>query len=203
MALGFDSVSNCVPDHAGPPGEQLAQVIEEKGMSQAEVATRTGRPLKTINEIVKGKAAITPETAIQLERALAFPATIWNSLEAEYQLQLAQQRDDARLNAFADWVKRVPVAELRKRGKLPDTTNRNELIRRCLEFFGIDTPEALPATSTLAAFRKSPAFNPDDLAMCTWLRLGEIEAEKIPCAQFNRIQFRPFLYRLLALPRDN
>jgi HTH-type transcriptional regulator / antitoxin HigA len=203
MALGFDSVSNFVPDYAVPPGEQLAQILEEKGMSQAELATRTGRPLKTINEIVKGKAGITPETAIQLERALSIPATIWNSLEADYQLRLAQQRDDARLSAFSDWVKRVPVAELRRRGRLPETTNKNELIRRCLEFFGIDTPEALPATSTLAAFRKSPAFDPDDLAMCTWLRLGEMDAEKIPCAPFNRSQFRTVLDRLRALTRES
>ena len=42
----------------------------------------------TINEIIKGNAAITPETAIQLEHALAISAKSWNGLEAAYQLQL-------------------------------------------------------------------------------------------------------------------
>src|ERR1022692_2545850 len=96
------------PDYAVPPGEQLASVLEEKGMSQAELATRIGRPQKTINEIVKGKASITPETAIQLERALGVPASIWNRLEAAYQLRLAEQRDESRLSAFSEWVERVP-----------------------------------------------------------------------------------------------
>ena len=165
------------PDYAVPPGEYLAHVLELKGMSQAELATRIGRPQKTINEIIKAKAAITPDTAIQFERALRVPAEIWNSLEAAYQLRLATQRDGARLNTFAPWVSRLPISELRSRGKLPETNNKTDLIRACLEFFGIDSPDALPQSSTLAAFRKSPAFNPDDLSMCTWLRLGEIEAE--------------------------
>ena len=48
------------------PGQHLAAVLATKGMSQAELAVRIGRPQKTINEIVKGKAAITPDTALQL-----------------------------------------------------------------------------------------------------------------------------------------
>ena len=53
------------PDVVSPPGETLLEILEDRGMSQAELAERTGRPKKTINEIIKGKAAITPETAIQ------------------------------------------------------------------------------------------------------------------------------------------
>ena len=42
----------------------------------------------TINKIIKGNAALTPESAIQLEHALAISAKSWNGLEAAYQLQL-------------------------------------------------------------------------------------------------------------------
>jgi len=53
-------------------------------MTQMELAERSGRPLKTINEIVKGKTAITPETAIQLERVLGIPARFWSNRERHY-----------------------------------------------------------------------------------------------------------------------
>ena len=53
------------------PGDTLAEHIEYTGMTQAELAERMGRPKKTINEIIQGKAQITPETALQLERVLA------------------------------------------------------------------------------------------------------------------------------------
>ena len=63
-------------------------------MTQAELSQRTGRPKKTINEIIKGKAAITPDTAIQFERVLGVPASFWNNLERNYQETLARLREE-------------------------------------------------------------------------------------------------------------
>ena len=61
------------PDYAVPPGATLLEVIQSKKMSQSELSKRMGRPNKTINEIIKGKAEITSETAIQLEYVLNVP----------------------------------------------------------------------------------------------------------------------------------
>jgi len=72
------------PDEVSPPGETLLEVLEERGITQAELAERTGRPRKTINEIIKGKAAITPETALQLERVLGVAASFWNARETRF-----------------------------------------------------------------------------------------------------------------------
>ena len=82
-----------VPDVVSPPGETLLEILEDRGMSQAELAERTGRPKKTINEIIKGKAALTPETAIQLERVLGTPASFWNNREQNYRDWLARQEE--------------------------------------------------------------------------------------------------------------
>jgi HTH-type transcriptional regulator/antitoxin HigA len=57
------------PNYAVPPGETLKETIESMGMTQAELAQRTGRPKKTINEIIKGKTAIIPDTAIPFSAA--------------------------------------------------------------------------------------------------------------------------------------
>jgi addiction module HigA family antidote len=203
MAMGTNLSTNFSPDYVVAPGQHLATALATKGMSQAELAVRIGRPQKTINEIIKGKAAITPDTALQLERALGISAKIWNGLEANYQLQLAEHRDRARLEGYADWAERLPLAELRKRGHITDTGSKVDLVRRCLKFFGIDSPESLPASSTVASFRQSPAFEPDDLALCVWLRLGELEAEGMECAPYDRARFRSLLDGLRTLTRDS
>ncbi|WP_158858271.1 helix-turn-helix transcriptional regulator [Lunatibacter salilacus] len=70
-------------------GTQLI-TIGLKGISQTDLAKRMGRPVKTINEIIQGKAAITPETAIQLEWALDIPASFWLESERNYRLELAK-----------------------------------------------------------------------------------------------------------------
>jgi len=72
------------PDYAVAPGETLLETIQALGMNQTDLAARTGTPLKTIDEIIKGKESITPRTALQFERVLGIPATFWNSLERNY-----------------------------------------------------------------------------------------------------------------------
>ena len=105
-----------LPDYVSPPGETLLEVLEEIGMSQADLAERTGRPKKTISEIINGKAAITPDTALQLERVLGIPASFWNSREQKYRAFLARQQEQSRLQEQIAWLDKVPVNEMVKVG---------------------------------------------------------------------------------------
>lgn len=92
-----------LPDYAVAPGATLLETLETIGMSQAELAERTGRPRKTINEIIGGKAAITAETALQLERVLGISATFWSNLETQYRNSLARLFEQRRLRKHAAW----------------------------------------------------------------------------------------------------
>lgn len=87
-----------------PPGDSLKELLEELHVSQATLASLLGRPKKTINEIIKGKVAITPETALQLEDW--FPqvsARYWLMREADYRLSLARiKRTPRKLVVFTD-----------------------------------------------------------------------------------------------------
>lgn len=67
-----------------PPGITILENISALSMTQPELAERMGRPLKTVNEIIKGKTALTPETALQLERVIGVPADFWLKREARY-----------------------------------------------------------------------------------------------------------------------
>jgi HTH-type transcriptional regulator/antitoxin HigA len=49
-----------------------------------------GRPVQTVNEIVRGKKAITAATALDLEDVLGVSAVFWLRLEAAYQLNRAR-----------------------------------------------------------------------------------------------------------------
>ena len=48
---------------------------------------------QVVNEIIKGKKAITPDTAIGLAKVLGIEAQFWTNLEANYQMTLARERD--------------------------------------------------------------------------------------------------------------
>ena len=99
------------PDYAMLPGATLLETLEAMGMTQAELADRMGRPKKTINEIITGKAAIIPETALQLERVLGIPASFWNNLERNYQEARARIQEENRLGAEVSWINNFPPGD--------------------------------------------------------------------------------------------
>lgn len=74
-----------------PPGETIQDMLDERGMTQADLARSLGRPFKTINEIIKGKARITEEMAMQLEQAFKVDAEFWLLREAQYRLSLLRK----------------------------------------------------------------------------------------------------------------
>lgn len=198
-------VNRYVPDTVSPPGETLQETLDSLGMSQAELADRTGRPKKTINEIIKGKAAITPETAIQFERALGVPAHFWNAREGAYQEYLARREEEARLGrTAAGWTEQFPLKIMAERGWLDWHSSAIEQARALLNFFGVASPEAWREqwSSLDCEFRKSQKLTCDFGAVTAWLRRGEVVAQKIACAPFDKERFRIELTQIRALTAE-
>jgi len=69
------------------------ETIRALGMSQADLAERTGCPKKTIEELIKGKAPITPEMSLELERILGVPPFFWNNRERRYRENLSRKEE--------------------------------------------------------------------------------------------------------------
>jgi len=80
------------PDYGVTPGEILAEILAATGMSQGELAVRSGLSARTISLIGGGKAPVTPETALLLERVLEVEAEVWNNLESHHRLFLARRQ---------------------------------------------------------------------------------------------------------------
>jgi addiction module HigA family antidote len=74
------------------PGEILMEeFLEPMGISQYRLSKDIGVPPRRINEIVHGKRAISPDTALRLARFFGMTETFWSSLQAHYDLEV--QRD--------------------------------------------------------------------------------------------------------------
>lgn len=72
------------------PGEILREdFLIPLGLSEYRVAKDIGVPPRRINEIVKGKRAVTADTALRLERYFPWPAEVWLNLQSHYDQQLA------------------------------------------------------------------------------------------------------------------
>ena len=199
--MSSTSQNQYFPDYVVPPGEILLETLEERGMTQVSLAERTGRKKKTINEIIKGKAPITPETAIQLERVLDVPSSFWNNLERDYQARLARLEETKRLEDQVDWLKSLPVKELNKWGWVSKKTDKVEQVEAMLNYFGVASPKQwLDVWQKVAvSFRKSPTFESELGALSAWLRKGELAAQRIESAPYDKSTFLKALHKIRSL----
>lgn len=190
-------------DWAVAPGEILSEALEDRGMSQSELARRMGRPTKTINEIVNGKAAITADTALQLELTLGVSAGFWNGLEASYRAHLARQRAFEELETYASWVDAFPLKELVREQLVERGPTKGATVAALLAYFRVSSPSAWEVQwlRPTASFRASPAFVASPHAVAAWLRWGEILADEVNVQPFDADRLRAVLAEVRALTR--
>ncbi len=196
-------VNQYSPDYAVPPGWILDDYLETWGISQAEFARRCGRSPKHINEIIAGKAPLTPETALQFEKVLGLDASIWLGIESNYRLHEAQRAETEQAVRHIEWLKSIPVDELVNRLKVEKPASDMEAVSKLLAFFGVASVEAWHAKSVemRVTYRHSPRFESDPPVLATWLRLGELLAVEEECAPYNKAEFRRALGRIRELTR--
>jgi len=190
-----------VPDYASLPGETLLEVIESRGMTQAELAERTGRSKKHINEMIKGKQPILPETALQLERVLGISAAFWNNRQREYGEALARASERRRLSRHVGWARHFPYSDMARLGWVKDTRDWVERLSSLLNFFGVAGVREWEERWSLvrADFRKSKAFKSNRYAVAAWLRAGERAAQAVATSPYSETQFRSALGTVRAL----
>jgi HTH-type transcriptional regulator/antitoxin HigA len=202
--MGKQIENEYMPDAVSLPGETLLDAIEELGMSQAELALRTGKTAKAINEIIKGKTAITPETAMQLERALGVPASFWNNRQRQYDEHKARLQEQRKLESQAAWVGNFPYKKMADYGWVPDTRSRLERSKNLLTYFEVASPEAFERYwgGMEVRYRKSESFRADKYALAAWLRRGEMVAKQIECRPYDPRGFKRCLKDVRALTID-
>ena len=69
------------------PGEMLLEeFLKPLGISQSAFAIRLGVSYPRLNEIVRGRRSVTPDTALRLARVLGMPAGFWLGLQQDWDL---------------------------------------------------------------------------------------------------------------------
>ena len=183
-----------------PPGEVLEEELEARGMTQKELAARLGRPAQAINEIIKAKKSITPETAIGLGKVLGIDPQFWTNLEVNYRMTLARKREEDMLTASVQWLDEYPIRELLKRGWIQAGRDRSSRLKALMSFLGVAVAEP-------RAFQKAVGFRITEAAqhkvslgaLAVWLRKGELDAQEVYTADYDEEAFAKALFRIRGM----
>jgi addiction module HigA family antidote len=85
--------------HGVHPGTVLKEELEARGLTANAFALKLRVPPQRIQEIVAGKRAISPETALRIGRSLGTGARLWLSMQQAYDLRQAETAHGAQIAA--------------------------------------------------------------------------------------------------------
>jgi len=199
-----EAASTFAPDWVSPPGDTILDLLEERGWKQTELATRTGYTTKHISLLINGKAPITNDTAIKLERVVGGTARFWLTREAQYREMLVRIVERASLGEEADWLKQLPLKDMINFGWIRPLADKGEQVAECLRFFGVASVELWQRkySEPSAAFRSSAKFVMHAGAVAAWLRQGERQAATLHTGPYDPAAFKDALEVLRALTKE-
>jgi addiction module HigA family antidote len=204
--MAIEAVKNQYnPSSVSCPGETIKELLEDLGMSQAELAQRSGCLPKTISTAINGKSPITMDLAFRLSKVFGTTAEFWVNRDARYQEFLKQQSDEAKFAEEADWTRRFPITEMVERKWIPQVkAGTADCVKALLDFFGVASVEQwqLGYSGSKLAFRKADKFKTHGEALSAWVRQGERQANTAAyanCGPYNKATFLAQLPKIKAL----
>jgi HTH-type transcriptional regulator/antitoxin HigA len=193
------------PDWASPPGDTIADILEECCYSQQEFAQRMGYTPKHAHELLRSRAPISPETARKLELVLGATADFWLARDNQYRGNLLHSATIFERKDEEAWLKELPVKDMLRYGWLAPEIFAANPAAACLRFFGVADVQAWRATYRnvleMSAFRTSPTFRSQPGALAAWLRQGEIESASLDCKPWDQSTFHKALVEMRTLTR--
>jgi HTH-type transcriptional regulator/antitoxin HigA len=191
-----------IEDFATSPGSTLQDSIEALGMSQAELAKRTGLSTKTINLIIKGTEPVSNTTALALEKVLRVPAHFWLKMESNYREHLARLEEAKTMASYTTWTRGFSYPAMVRNKFVPPAPKAEEKAKNLLGYFGVASPgrwksvygEMEASLSYRRSAKGTDANKKKKFAdLSAWLRQGELLANDTQTADFDPKKFREVL----------
>ncbi len=155
------------------PGETISEVLEERSISQTELAERTGVSKAYVSNVIAGKKDISANFAYSLEYALGVPKSFWLNLQANYDAELLEfnelktiTEDERAVHAELKDI----VKYLKSTGSIPKNEDRDSSILSVRKALQISNLTNLKNISPVGLFRMANT-NVNSYVLGAWIRL--------------------------------
>jgi HTH-type transcriptional regulator/antitoxin HigA len=190
------------------PSEILGDILDDRGITQKQLAGRLGISEKHMSELLSGNVSITVAMAMKFEFVLGTPAETWLKLQANYdmvmsRLSIEEQFDEqfeSEKNILSDF--RDCYSNLQKWDLVAKTLKPKERYKNILNYFGVPSLQLLLNNYYPAKFRKSHD-EPDQYCIAAWIRFGEKQYETgLAQASFDASKFTKSLKEVRHLTKE-
>lgn len=188
------------------PGEMIADVLVERGITQAELAKRTGVSDAFISSILAGKKNISARFAMALEYALGVSKSFWLNLQANYDAEIltAEEMETITENELSICaVLRDVVKQLRKSGVIPVAQKKEETVLSLRKALRVSDLSNLGKMSPAGAFRMAERATVNEYVLGAWLQLyGDTGKTRTMTRPFSETLVPELITELKSLMND-
>lgn len=196
-------MSDRTPAEIFPPGDFIREEIDARGWTQQDLADILGKPLPTVNQILKGKKGIVADTAQRLAAAFGNSAQFWMNLEASWRLHSQPATPEtASVRSRAQIYDLAPIREMAKRGWIKRTQGYDELGDELRRFFGVDSLDRVPELVGAARASIKGEYAGMTAAQWTWCKRACQMAPSVDAKRFQRARIKDTVAELRALMCD-
>ena len=186
MAIKNHGIS---PDLLIHPGETIADLLEERGITQKELAQRAGVSEAFLSDVIHGKKDISKGLAMGLEYAVGVPSSFWLNLQANYDAELMSFLEEESIEEEERSVLSViseVVDFLKKRSIIGKDWTQEQTIIELRKFFRVSRLTGLSTLAPTGAFRMSDRAAVNPYVLGAWLCLCKAQSsDKLIDASFD------------------
>lgn len=86
------------------PGYHISEELEDRGVSQAELARALRVPASRVSDIVRGRRSVNADFALRLGRWMGTGPEFWLNLQKIHDLRIAEQQHGTEIATIKPWT---------------------------------------------------------------------------------------------------
>lgn len=159
------------------PGETIKEILDERQMSQKELAIRTDVSETHVSKVIRGQKAISVGFAKKLEYALGIRSGFWINLQANYDMEVSEIKEMNNISQDELAIVRkihVIIDYLKSLGLLDRQAFDSFLVIELRRLLNLSSLVRIPDMARAGAYRLATAPHTEPYVLFTWLRMSEL-----------------------------
>lgn len=188
---------------ATPPGYEIKEQLDARGISQKEFSLRMELSEKHISKLINGEVLLTIDVAIKLENVLGIPASFWLNLENIYREKLKQIEVELSLESDKTYLEKLPYKEMTKLGWINKANNDHDKILSLRQFFEVNRLGLLFEKKNFnVLYRRLKESDKSDLNLLAWGQEAKLKSREIITKDINLVKLKKLLPYIRSLTKE-
>ncbi|MGI6466842.1 MAG: HigA family addiction module antitoxin [Sphaerochaetaceae bacterium] len=162
------------------PGETLKEILEDREMSQKELAIRTDVTQAHVSKVINGQKGVSVQYAKKLEYALAIDSSFWINLQSNYEREV---EDFKELNNVSEREFEIlkqlkePIKYFKENSLIEPQAHGTKLVIATRKLLNVSNLERIPDIVQIDSYRIAQALKIDTSLLSTWLKDCDLISE--------------------------